>query len=278
MTTPEHGAETGVADVNGTRLYYESHGTGPALLFLHGFTLDHRMWRRQKAALAKAFRVVTYDARGFGRSALPSTDAYRHCDDAAALCDHLGLERVIAIGHSIGAHQMLEFALCRPDRVAGWASICLSGLAGIPFTDDLTTLFGALRQTARAEGIEAAKTLWGQCGWFAPAREDPVLSGELDQMLADYSGWHWMHDNPAKGLEPPAGERLAELRVPALIVTGGRDLPYNQSVREAVIARVAGAKVVDLAQASHMANMDAADAVNDAIAAFARDVDPARVA
>jgi pimeloyl-ACP methyl ester carboxylesterase len=235
------------------------------------------MWSRQKAALAKAFRVVTYDARGFGRSALPSTDAYRHCDDAAALCDHLGLERVIAIGHSIGAHQMLEFALCQPERVAGWVSICLSGLAGIPFTDDLTKLFGSLRQTARAEGIAAAKAIWGRGDWFAAAREDPVIAAELDQMLDDYSGWHWTNDNPAKSLEPPAAERLADLRVPALIVTGGRDLPYNQSVREAVVARVKSATVLDLARASHMANMDGADAVNGAIAAFAHRLGPARV-
>jgi len=272
MSSYQHGAETGTAEVNGTRLYYEARGTGRALLFLHGFTLDHRMWNQQTEALAKTHKVVSYDARGFGRSDLPSTETYRHYEDAAALCDHLGIDRVIAIGHSIGAHQMLEFALNRPDLVAGWVAICMSGLAGIPFTDDLTKMFGAVRQAAREKSIEAAKTIWGQGRWFAPARELPAVAAELDRMLAEYSGWHWTHDNPAKGLEPPAAERLADLRAPALIIMGGRDLPYNHAQRDALLARIEGASVLDLPRASHMANMEEPDAVNRAITEFAHKV------
>ena len=91
-------------------------------------------------------------------------------------------------------------------------------------------------------------------------------------MLADYSGWHWTHDNPAKGLEPPAAERLGELRAPALVITGGRDLPYNHTVRDALLARIKSAGVLDLPRASHMANMEEPGAVNRAIAEFARKV------
>jgi 3-oxoadipate enol-lactonase len=272
MNMHQDGAETGLAKVNGTQIYYEAFGTGPALLFLHGFTLDHRMWSPQVAELAKTFRVVSYDARGFGQSALPGTEAYRHYEDAAALCDHLGLTRVVAIGHSIGGHQLLELALSRPDLVAGWVSIGLSGLAGIPFTDDIMKVFGAVRQAAREESIEAAKKIWSRGGWFAPARERPAVAHDLDRMLDDYSGWHWTHDNPAKGLEPPVGKRLAELRAPALAIMGGRDLPYNHAVRDAMLAQVAAATVLDLPQASHMANLEEPDAVNRAIAAFARKV------
>jgi pimeloyl-ACP methyl ester carboxylesterase len=271
MSSNQVRSEVGIANVNGTHLHYEDRGTGPALLFLHGFTLDHRMWRPQ-AELAKTWRVVTYDARGFGRSALPGTTAYKHCEDAAALCEYLGIERVVAIGHSIGAHQMLELALGRPDLVVGWVPICISGLAGIPFTDDLMKLFGALRQAARADGIEAAKKIWRDAGWFAEAREVPSVASELDRMLDDYSGWHWTHDNPAQSLEPPAAERLGELRAQALVITGGRDLPYNLSVREALLARLKGATMLDLPRASHMANMEEPAAVNRAIAELARRV------
>jgi pimeloyl-ACP methyl ester carboxylesterase len=271
MSSEQRGVETGIAEVNGTRLYYEARGTGQALLFLHGFTLDHRMWNRQ-IELAKTHRVITYDARGFGRSTLPGAEAYKHCEDAAALCQHLGLERIIAIGHSVGAHQMLELALLRPDLVAGWVPICPSGVAGIPFTDDIVKMFGAVRQAARENGIEAAKKIWAKGGWFAPAREVPDVANDMDQMLADYSGWHWTHDNPAKGLEPPAAERLAELRASALFVTGKRDLPYNHSVREMLVQRIKGAAVLDLPRASHMANMEEPGEVNRAIATFANNV------
>jgi 3-oxoadipate enol-lactonase len=271
MSSEHRGTETGMAEVNGTRLYYEVHGAGSALLFVHGFTLDHRMWNRQ-IDLATTHKVVCYDARGFGRSDLPTGETYRHYEDAAALCDYLGLQRVVAIGHSIGAHQMLELALSRPDLVAGWVAVCMAGLTGIPFTDDITKMFGAVRQAAREKSVEAAKEIWGHGGWFAPARERPDLATELDQMLTDYSGWHWTHDNPAQGLDPPAAHRLVELRAPAVVVTGGRDLPYNQTVRDALLARITNVSTLDLPRASHMANMEEPAAVNRAIGELARDV------
>jgi pimeloyl-ACP methyl ester carboxylesterase len=258
--------ETGFAEVNGTRLYYEARGTGPALLFVHGFTLDHRMWDRQADALARSHRVVTYDARGFGRSAMPGTEPYRHCDDGAALCEQLGLTRVIAIGHSIGAHQTLELALSRPDLITGWVSICMAGLAGIPFPQDVSTMFAAIRQAAREEGLDAARHIWRRSGWFSAARERPDLAAELDRMLADYSGWHWTHDNPATSLAPPAAERLEKLRIPTLVITGGRDLPYNDAVGGALLQRIPGAIGLRLPHAGHMANMEEPEAVNRAIA------------
>jgi pimeloyl-ACP methyl ester carboxylesterase len=262
----------GFAEVNGTRLYYESQGTGFPILFLHGFTLDHRMWSRQVDALSSEFRVVTYDARGFGRSALPGEGSYRHCDDAAALCAYLQIERAVVVGHSVGGHQMLELALTRPSIVAGLVALCLSGLASVPFPDELTQLFVTLRQTARESGIEAAKRIWSRAGWFASAREVPALASELAVMLDDYSGWHWTHDNPAKGITPPAAEQLQALRAPARVITGVRDLPYNTDIGEALIRGIPNATRVRLDTAGHMASMEAPDAVNQAIAELARRV------
>ncbi|HEY2514546.1 MAG TPA: alpha/beta hydrolase [Polyangiaceae bacterium] len=261
--------EAAFADVNGTRLYYEARGAGPALLFLHGFTLDRRMWSRQVEVLAASHRVVAYDARGFGQSALPSSEPYRHCDDAAALCEHLGLRNVTVVGQSIGAHQMLELAIARPDLVAGYVGVAPSGLATVAFPSEVIAMFAAIREAARTHTLDEAKALWSHGGWFAPAREDLLLARELDAMLADYSGWHWTHPNPAKNLEPPASERLAALRIPALLIHGERDLPYNDEVSRALAHGLAGAKLLRLPRASHMANMEDPDTVNRAIAELA---------
>jgi len=271
-------ARTGTAAVNGTQLYYEdSGGDGPALLFLHGFTLDHRMWRPQVETLAGRFRVVAYDARGFGRSALPAEgEPYRHCDDAAALCEHLGIARVVAVGHSIGAHQTLELALERPDLVAGWVAICPAGLANVPFPEDLTRMFGDLRRAARDTGLDAARDIWRRCAWFAPLRETPALAALFERFLADYSGWHWTHRNPAQDLVPPAAGRLAELRVPVLVVTGGRDLPYDEAVAARLRAEIPGAASLALPRAGHMANLEDPEPVNAALAALAARALPAR--
>jgi pimeloyl-ACP methyl ester carboxylesterase len=261
--------EAGLADINGSRLYYELTGTGPALLFLHGFTLDRRMWKHQVAALSDHFTVVAYDARGFGRSSMPGSEPYRHYEDAAALCAHLGLERVVVIGHSIGGHQMLELALARPDLVAGWVAVGFSGLATVPFPADVMKMFAEVRDAARGGNLALAKSIWAHGGWFAPAREVPSISEELDVMFADYTGWHWTNVNPAQNLDPPAAEQLDKLRCPALLITGGRDIPYNEAVRKAMQARLPGAKDVFLPDASHMANMEQPDIVNRAIADFA---------
>jgi 3-oxoadipate enol-lactonase len=263
------GAQAGFAEVNGTRLYYEARGRGPVLLFLHGFTLDLRMWKPQVEALADRFRVVTYDARGFGRSAAPGAAPYRHCDDAAALCAHLGLERVVAIGHSVGGHQTLELAIERPDLVAGWASICLAGLAGVSFPDEITTMFAAVRRAGFGGQLGDARERWRRSGWFTADRETPAIAAALDEMIDDYSGWHWQHDNPARSIAPPAAERLGELRIPTLVVAGGRDLPYTGVVARKLVDGIRGATALQLPQAGHMANLEEPAAVNAALAALA---------
>lgn len=256
----------GIADLGtGTQLAYEVHGSGPTLLFLHGFTLDRRMWRPQVEALASDFRVVTYDARGFGQSALPGPDVFHQADDAAALCEHLGLGPVIAVGHSIGAHQMLEFSLTRSDLVRGFASIAMSGLASVPFSDDLRALFGALGEAAKRAGVAAAKALWAQAGWFATARETPAVAALLDDILADYSGWHWLNESRSRSVEPAAATRLYALAVPALVITGGRDLPYNHRIGEALAAGLPNARALTLPAAGHMPNLEDPQAVNAAL-------------
>jgi 3-oxoadipate enol-lactonase len=139
-----------------------------------------------------------------------------------------------------------------------------AGFAAFP--DEVSTMFAAIRKAAAEQSIDAAKDIWRRAGWFSSAREQPVLAAELDQMLADYSGWHWTHDNPAKGLEPSAAERLGDLRVPALVITGGRDLEYNDRVGAELLARIPGATGLRLPRAGHMANMEEPEAVNRAIA------------
>jgi predicted alpha/beta-fold hydrolase len=80
--------ESGFAEVNGGRLYYEALGKGPAVLLVHGGLVDSRMWDAQMKPLSKHFRVVRFDIRGYGRSPAPTGEYYPH-EDIRILLDYL---------------------------------------------------------------------------------------------------------------------------------------------------------------------------------------------
>jgi pimeloyl-ACP methyl ester carboxylesterase len=85
----------GFAPVNGTRLFYEVRGMGPALVLIHGGQLDCRMWGDQFTAFSQHFRVIRYDVRGYGGSSRPDKP-YSDAADLAALLDyHCWLENPI---------------------------------------------------------------------------------------------------------------------------------------------------------------------------------------
>jgi len=105
----------GFADVNGTRLYYEMAGSGPALVLIHGHTLDTRMWDDQFEPFARDYRVIRYDQRGYGKSAPPTAESYSPADDLMALLRYLGLSSAHILGQSRGGAGAIDFALTYPE-------------------------------------------------------------------------------------------------------------------------------------------------------------------
>jgi 3-oxoadipate enol-lactonase len=110
--------QSGFAEVNGTRLYYEIVGRGSHLVLIHGFTLDTRMWDDQFEAFSQHYRVLRYDARGFGKSALPvQGESYSHREDLKALLDHLKVSQAFILGLSMGGRTAISFTLEYPEVV-----------------------------------------------------------------------------------------------------------------------------------------------------------------
>ena len=142
------------ADINGITLAYSDRGNGLPLVLIHGFPLCRKMWRPQAEALAKAgCRVITPDLRGFGESGLTSgtvsMDIY--ADDIVALMDHLGIDKAVVGGMSMGGYVLLNLLERYPDRVA--APIFIVTKAG--GDDDA----GKARRTALAEACRAQGSL-----------------------------------------------------------------------------------------------------------------------
>jgi pimeloyl-ACP methyl ester carboxylesterase len=115
----------------GARLYYTDEGAGEPLLFVHGWTCDSNDFLAQLAFFRPRYRVIAPDLRGHGRSSV-STDGYDarvFARDLVELLDRLGVDRVVAIGHSLGGLIVSVLAVEYPTRVR--AIVCLDPAYGV---------------------------------------------------------------------------------------------------------------------------------------------------
>src|SRR5918911_2482383 len=108
-----------VLTTSGADLYYESHGSGPAIVFAHGAGGNHLSWFQQVFHFRDRYTCVTFDHRGFGRSLdpRPVEERPRFDEDLAALIDHLGLDDVRLVAQSMGGWTCLGYAVTHPERV-----------------------------------------------------------------------------------------------------------------------------------------------------------------
>jgi pimeloyl-ACP methyl ester carboxylesterase len=109
------------AEVNGVRLHYASAGSGPLILFVHGFPEFWYAWRRQLAEFGRDHLAVAPDTRGFNLSGKPEgVDQYhvKHLiADLRALARHLGHEKFVLVAHDWGGATAWAFAIAHPECV-----------------------------------------------------------------------------------------------------------------------------------------------------------------
>jgi 3-oxoadipate enol-lactonase len=264
--------QQGLATVNGTRLYYEVAGEGRPLVLVHGFTLDTRMWDAQFETLAQHYQVIRYDLRGFGKSALPTSESYAHSDDLKALLDYLGIARANLLGLSLGGAIIMELTLAYPE-LARALILVDTVLWGFQWSAEQSAMDGAIWTKAGESGVQAAKQLWLNHPLFEPARKNPAVALRLAEIVSDYSGWHFIHNDPGRVPDPPAARRLDQFNAPTLVMVGERDLPDFQRIADTCQQQIANARKVTLPNAGHMSNMEAPDRFNEAILSFLSDVE-----
>lgn len=242
------------ADIDGGRLYYESQGEGETVVLLHGFATDTRLWQRQIPALAQHYRVIAYDQRGYGRSSLPDAP-YAPYDDLAGLLDWLSVAAAHLIGLSRGGGVALDFAIAYPDRVRSLVLVDTM-LGGYRWSAEFRVMNGDVAATARDVGLTQAREQWLKTPLLALAWQVEGAGEHCAQMLADYSGWHWLNSDPARSLRPPAIERLGEVVVPTLVAVGEQDIPDFRAIADRLAAGVPGARLVVLPGVGHMSNVE----------------------
>jgi pimeloyl-ACP methyl ester carboxylesterase len=148
------------ATADGSRVYYEIHGEGPAVVLVHGAGGHHAIWWQQIPHLRDRYRVVALDLPGFGNSADPSRperDDYDTLDYPAcilAVLDDAGIDHAALVGQSLGSPPSLRLAVSHPERVAG--VVLAHSIGGIDH-EEIVTMVRADR--AQAEKLSVIDRL-----------------------------------------------------------------------------------------------------------------------
>lgn len=264
----------GFAEVNGTSLYYEINGKGTPLIFLHGFTCDHRNWDPQVEYFASNYKVITYDARGHGQSSLPDTVPYSYLEDLSALLDYLEIDKAVVIGHSMGGAPAFLYAIENPDRVLALVLAEGGPIMNDPSIVDTTIIpdyFNEFRSAiaiAQNEGLEKGKEAWLNIQPLRTATQNPISSDLLNTMINDYSGWHWLNRNPHKRNPEGTVELMSQVKCPTLIFAGELSHPVLKDVVNAQVKYIPNSKRVVVKNSNHMLNIENPEQFNKELEVF----------
>ncbi|MBV5339551.1 MAG: alpha/beta hydrolase [Deltaproteobacteria bacterium] len=258
------------ADINGSTLAYSDRGNGLPLILIHGFPLCRKMWRPQAEALSRAgCRVITPDLRGFGESCLDFSGTVNmdiYADDTVALMDHLGIDKAVVGGMSMGGYVLLNLVERYPDRVA--ALIFIATKAG--GDDDA----GKARRSALAEACISQGILPVADAFrnilFAPAtlKENPELVDEV-------SGWMdaTSPQGAVAGLIAMRERKdylplLGGISQPTLVIGADQDQAIPVENSRIIAEGLPDAELCILPGSGHLVNLEQPAGFNEAILKF----------
>lgn len=236
-----------VDDGGGPRLWYDEAGEGPPVLLLHEGVTDSRAWGRLVRLLAGGLRVVSFDRRGFGRS--ESWDGpYAPAEDVVRVLDALGIGRASLVGGSVGGMTALAAALEAPNRVERLVVVA-SRAPGMGLDLEAPPELEARWDEAVARGDLAAMAEVDLAFWAPLGADDELRTIFLANAAASYAE---DEEDVAAYPDPPVAERLAEIRAPTLVVTGGRDHAGFEEAAERLVAGLPRARRARIAEADHV--------------------------
>ncbi len=231
--------------VNGLQVHYKRFGQGqPVFFLLHGFGASTFSWREVSAPLAAYGTVIAYDRPAFGLTERPlqwqGESPYSPSSQVAlliGLMDAFGVEKAILVGNSAGGTVAMQTALQHPDRVQALILVAPAVYVGggtpgwirpLFQTPQMRRLGPLLVRQIQTRGLELLKQ-----AWHDPSRITPdILEGYQKPLRApDWDQALWLLTLASR--ESDLANRLSELTMPALVVTGDDDrvVPTEQSIR-----------------------------------------------
>ena len=256
------------ADVNGQRIAYDdSGGSGPPVLFAHGFLMDRTMFAPQVAALKDEFRCISYDERGWGETQYDGKPFtyWDLAEDAVGLLDALDVQQATLAGMSQGGFLSLRAALAHPTRVK--ALVLIDTQSGV-------------EDPANQGAYDAMRDEWltnGPQDPLATAVAGIILGSENAVVAPWVAKWQAA---PKENLATPFAclserdditGRLGEIDCPALVVHGTEDAAIPMEKAEELCERLPNcAGLVRIEGGTHASNLTHPDKVNPAMQEFLR--------
>jgi pimeloyl-ACP methyl ester carboxylesterase len=258
-------------DVAGLRIAYQREGSGPPIVFLHGFFGDHRVWRNQRP-LADAYTLIAWDAPGCGRSSMPP-DSFRMPDYAAALAmfvRELDLGSAHLVGNSFGGTLALQVASEHPEMVRSVVGIgAYAGWSGSFTPEVVAQRLAAALSSLELSRQEVADT-W--VAGFVTSRAPATMKDELRGIIADFSpvGMRTMIRALA---DADLRDALTRINVPARLIWADQDVRSPITVGRDLQSRLEGSSLLVVEGAGHLTQVEGADRVNSDLRSFFRSVE-----
>lgn len=269
---------------DGVRLHYEECGSGTAVIFVHEFAGDHRAWESQMRHFGQRYRAITYAARGYPPSDVP-TDVGKYsqgraADDIAAVLDQLGLQKAHVVGLSMGGFASLHFGFRHPARAL---SLCVAGCgygAEKGQREKFRTEVDAVTAFLDEHGIEAFAAKYA----YGPTRvqfenKDPRGFQEFKRQLAEHSATGARNTQLGLQRERPSlydlVDQMKTLTIPTLVLTGDEDWPCLQP---ALLMKqtIPSAALSVMPNCGHTINLEDPDQFNRLVRDFIVQVDAGR--
>jgi len=255
------------AVIDGRRVAYQSAGSGPVVLLLHGIGGNAGQWRAQLDGLADDFTLIAWDTPGYGDSDDPDGD-WRLADYAvvlAKLMDQLGFDRVHLIGQSWGGVLAQEFMRTHSDRVRSLVlSDTFPGDACRPEAERNASLQGRLRAL---ETMSPAEMATSRMPMLVPEGTSQAIRDEIEDMLAAIhpSGYRQaaiaLHHSDERDV-------LATIDVPTLVIAGEFDHIVPLELSQLLVAGIPNARLEIVQGTGHLSNQERPDAWNALVRAF----------
>lgn len=259
-------------DIDDATIHYESTGSGPSVLFVHGLCGDGDTFVDQSRRLSDRYRCVRYDRRGHSRSTRGSAPIgpSRHADDAARLIEELGLAPCLVVGSSGGGVVTVDLALRYGHLLRGVVLSEPPLFSIAPGTSEVAMAeIGPLVERADATGDAR-----GFVDGFFPIVCAGLWKGIDDERRDAFraNGEVGLEDLRAMSLDV-SGEDLAAVGLPALVVAGDTSPPFHREIADRLAAHWPDARFVELAGSGHVTYFEQPDAFEAAVRAFAGELD-----